>query len=304
MKLVDFFCANHRMTEEYLDYDAQDKSFLKAKPEEFSRQEGRQLNILMERLNVSLDGTSIRERLSAQSEIDKMLNKSEGHLDHFISLAKSNEKLCGHLIERACFTQHNIEFKNQYEAKEHLSYYAMKTITNDILGRINSEIDSSDGLLDTKGKVSHKAKEYLPPQMCRELVIRLINAEIGGLENVNKELCADITDKPYDSMALILINYINNHARYTVGPEKFSDLLMAYYSYNAGKFDLPSAAQLNKIVDNAVKKFESVKSFPLNILKDLLKNSDNKHNAIYVENSHNRVKCDLNHKINVCNANY
>ncbi|MFW5402202.1 hypothetical protein V2A85_21245, partial [Yersinia sp. 1252 StPb PI] len=114
------------------------------------------------------------------------------------------------------------------------------------------------------------------------LVIRLLNAEIGDLENINKEFCTDITDKPYDSMASILADYINNHASYTVGPEKFSDLLMAYYDYNAGKFDFPSAEQLKEIVDKVVEKFETAKSFDLNMVNNLLECSDNKRNAIII----------------------
>ncbi|EOI7471538.1 hypothetical protein OZ701_001555, partial [Yersinia enterocolitica] len=85
-------------------------------------------------------------------------------------------------------------------------------------------------------------------------------------------------------MASILADYINNHASYTVGPEKFSDLLMAYYDYNAGKFDFPSAAQLKEIGDKAVENFEFVKSYPLNMLENLLKQSDGTRDYIYIPN--------------------
>lgn len=288
MGLVGIVSQTFCTIKELVNHDPNDKSYLKAKPEEFSRQEEILFNILIERLNIRLNDTSINERRSTQSEIDKMLNKSEKHLGHFLLKAQKYEKSCGHLIERACFNQYKIEFKNQHEAKEHLSYYAIKTITNDILEKINPEIYSPDGVLDTKGDVSHKAKEYLPPHMCKGLVIRLINAEMNNLTNVKNKLCADISDKPYDSMALILADYINNHASYTVGPEKFSDLLMAYYDYNAGKFDFPSAAQLKTIVEKTVKKFEFVKKSDLNMLENLLKCSDNKRNAIYVPERYNK----------------
>ncbi|HHH2196168.1 TPA: hypothetical protein ACPY5Y_002597 [Yersinia enterocolitica] len=284
MGLVSYVSRGIHAAKELINHDPNDKSFLKATPEVFSENEGFVINHLISCLNKEEKDKTVSDKLSVPIEIDKMVNKSEKHLDKFLLKAQEYEKSCGHLIERACFNQYKIEFKNEHEAKEHLSYYAIKTITNDILKKINPEIDSSNNLLNTKGDVSHKAKEYLPPHMCKGLVIRLINAEMSNLIDVKNKLCADISDKPYDSMALILADYINNHASYTVGPEKFSDLLMAYYDYNAGKFNFPSAAQLKEIGDKAVKKFEFVKLYSPNMLEDLLKQSDGTRDYLYISN--------------------
>ncbi|EKN4746760.1 hypothetical protein [Yersinia enterocolitica] len=284
MGLVGIVSQTICTAKELFNHDPTDKSYLKAKPEIFDWGENEKTQRLIDFLNKEEKEKTVHDKNSVPIEIEKMLNKSKEHLDSFLLKAQKHKDSCGHLIERACFNQYKIEFKNQHEAKEHLSYYAIKTITNDILEKINPEIDSSDSLLDTEGDVSHKAKEYLPPQMCKDMVVRLLNAEIGDLKNINKEFCTDITDKPYDSIASILADYINNHASYTVGPEKFSDLLMAYYDYNAGKFDFPSAAQLKEIGDKAVENFEFVKSYPLNMLENLLKQSDGTRDYIYIPN--------------------
>ncbi|EKN3979663.1 hypothetical protein RSJ44_000111 [Yersinia enterocolitica] len=284
MGLVSYVSRGIHAAKELINHDPNDKSFLKATPEVFSENEGVVINNLISCLNKEEKDKTVSDKLSVPIEIDKMVNKSKEHLDFFLLKAQKEEGSCSYLIERACFNQYKIEFKNEHEAKEHLSYYAIKTITNDILKKINPEIDSSDSLLDTEGDVSHKAKEYLSPQICKDMVVRLLNADIGDLKNIDKDFCTDITDKPYDSMASILADYINNHASYTVGPEKFSDLLMAYYDYNAGKFDFPSAAQLKEIGDKAVKKFEFVKLYSLNMLEDLLKQSDGTRDYLYIAN--------------------
>ncbi|CNH79183.1 hypothetical protein [Yersinia pekkanenii] len=283
MSLVSFFREGYYAAKELINHDHNDKSFSKATPECFSRQEERELKVLIEKLNESFKNESVMERLSAQNKIDEMLNKSKEHLDFFLFNVQKDERLCSYLVEKSWFNMHGCIFKEQPEMIAELASFAINKVINGINGRVNVVGEKKNPSEEDKGSyISFKESLYSPFKRDENTVTDLLNVEISKLTSVDKIFNTDCANKTVENISLNLASYINSQASYRVEPEKFSGLVMKYYAYHAQSLSLPSATELDVLVNSVVKKIEDAKLLFASNLENLFDQPAGTRHAIHI----------------------
>ncbi|MBS0054910.1 hypothetical protein [Yersinia sp. Marseille-Q3913] len=272
MGVVSYVSRGFHAAKELINHDPNDKSFLKAKPEVFSENEGVVINNLISRLNKEEKDKTVSDKLSVPIEIDKMVNKSKEHLDFFLLKAQKDEDSCSYLIERSqCDFVGGIS-KERPEMRLELVKFVKNHVVNEIIGKVDltceRAVSSYSKFIDLGNLIINELKDSMSKLGETNEKIKLLDS-VSGNEHISSDLTA----------------HINKHASYSVEPEIFYPLIVKYYEHQAESLFLPSMEELetliNSVVNSVIGQLEYTKSLSDSELEKVLNRPTSARDAIY-----------------------
>ncbi|CNG66042.1 hypothetical protein [Yersinia kristensenii] len=270
--VVSYVCRGIHAAKELINHDPNDKSFLKAKPEVFSENEGIVINNLISRLNKEEKDKTVSDKLSVPIEIDKMVNKSKEHLDFFLLKAQKEEGSCSYLIESSQCDFVGGILKERPEMRLELVKFVKNHVVNEIIGKVDltceRAVSSYSKFINIGSLIINELKDSISKLGEKNEKIKFLDSVSG-----NEHISSDLTD------------HINKHASYNVEPEIFHPLIVKYYEHKAESLFLPSMEELetliHSVVDRVVGQLQYTKSLSDIELKELLNRPTGARDAIH-----------------------